>query len=113
MFWQCVVVEHARVQGAGATPIEVARRGLVIFRWGVLSLRSSYPIRPRGPMSGTIRFVHDHANDVHIAYVKWLIETEGDCRVWHKQLEEYFTTFGRKIDIIYVCDDLRLGSKIG
>jgi len=64
-------------------------------------------------MSGTIRFVHDHANDVHIAYVKWFIETEGDCRVWHKQLEEYFTTFGRKIDIIYVCDDLRLGSKIG
>jgi hypothetical protein len=64
-------------------------------------------------MIGSIRFEHDKADDVHIAYVKWFIETEDDCRVWHKQLEGYFKKFPKKVDIIYVCDDLRLGPKIG
>ena len=64
-------------------------------------------------MIGTIRFEHDEPNDIHIAYVKWLIETEEDCRVWHKQLEDYFKEFEEKVDIVYVCDDLRLGPKIG
>jgi hypothetical protein len=64
-------------------------------------------------MKGTLRFEYDQANDIHIAYAKWFIETEEDCRVWHKQLEDYFTKFDRKLDIIFVCDDLRLGPKIG
>lgn len=64
-------------------------------------------------MIGTIRFEHDKVNDIHIAYVKWLIETEDDCRAWHKQLEDYFQKFDKKVDAIFVCDDLRLGNKIG
>jgi len=64
-------------------------------------------------MIGSIRFEHDRPNDIHIAYVKWLIETEEDCRVWHQQLEDYFKKFDSKIDIIFVCDDLKLGPKIG
>jgi|SoiMethySBSTD1v2_1073268.scaffolds.fasta_scaffold10777_6 hypothetical protein len=64
-------------------------------------------------MKGTIRFEHDHVDDIHIAYVKWFIETEEDCRAWHKQLEGYFSKFHGKVDIIYVCDDLKLGPKIG
>jgi hypothetical protein len=64
-------------------------------------------------MIGSIRFQHDIANDIHVAYAKWFIETEEDCRVWHKQLENYFCKFKHKLDIIYVCDDLRLGPKIG
>jgi hypothetical protein len=64
-------------------------------------------------MNGTIRFEYDQVDDIHIAYVKWFIETEQDCRAWHKQLEDYFKRFDKKVDIIYVCDDLRLGPKIG
>src|SRR5262245_10651681 len=64
-------------------------------------------------MLGSFRFDYDAANDIHIAYAKWFIETEEDCRVWHKQLEDYFSNFRGKVDIIYVCDDLRLGPKIG
>lgn len=64
-------------------------------------------------MIGSIRFEHDKINDIHVAYVKWFIETEEDCKVWHKQLEDYFKRFKDKVDIIYVCDDLKLGPKIG
>lgn len=64
-------------------------------------------------MIGSIRFEHDKANDVHIAYVRWFIETEDDCKIWHKQLESYFQKFDRKVDIVFVCDDLKLGPKIG
>ena len=64
-------------------------------------------------MKGTIRFEYDPVDDIHIAYAKWFIETEDDCRVWHKQLEDYFSKFHGKVDIIYVCDDLKLGPKIG
>ena len=64
-------------------------------------------------MIGTFRFEYDPANDIHIAYAKWFIETEEDCRVWHRQLEQHLGKFGCKVDIIYVCDDLRLGPKIG
>jgi hypothetical protein len=64
-------------------------------------------------MIGSIRFEHDKINDIHIAHVKWFIETENDCEVWHKQLESYFKKFKEKVDVIYVCDDLQLGPKIG
>jgi hypothetical protein len=64
-------------------------------------------------MIGTIRFEYDQANDIHIAYPKWFIETEEDCRTWHRQFEDYFKPLGRKVDVIYVCDDIRLGPKIG
>jgi len=64
-------------------------------------------------MIGSIRFDYERTSDVHIAYVKWFIETEEDCRAWHKQLEDYFKRFDEKIDIIYVCDDFRIGPKIG
>jgi hypothetical protein len=64
-------------------------------------------------MSGSIRFEHDKKTDIHIAYVKWFIETEEDCKGWHKQLENYFKKFDHKVDIIFVCDDLKLGAKIG
>lgn len=64
-------------------------------------------------MIGTIRFEHDKINDVHVAYVKWHIETERDCKVWHKQLEDYFKKFEDKVDVVFVCDDLKLGPKIG
>lgn len=64
-------------------------------------------------MIGSIRFEYDRAKDIHIAYIRWLIETEEDCRVWHKQFEDYFTKFGKKIDIIYDCDEFRIGPRIG
>jgi hypothetical protein len=64
-------------------------------------------------MVGSIRFGYDCVNDVHIAHVNWHIETKKDCLVWHKQLEDYFKEVGKRVDIVYVCDDLRIASKIG
>jgi hypothetical protein len=64
-------------------------------------------------MIGSIRFEHDKASDIHVAHIKWLVETEADCRIWHKQFEDYFKKFDKKIDVIYVCDDFRIGPKIG
>jgi hypothetical protein len=62
---------------------------------------------------GSIRFVHDRANDIHIAYPNWLIETEEDCRAWFRQYETYFRRFGRKVDAIFVLDEFRIGPQIG
>jgi hypothetical protein len=64
-------------------------------------------------MIGSIRFEHDKLADIHVAYITWLVETEDDCRVWHKQFEDYFKRFDKKLDIIYVCDNFRIGPKIG
>jgi hypothetical protein len=64
-------------------------------------------------MLGTVRFHHDEANDIHFAYPKWYIETEGDCRVWYAQFDAYFSRFASKVDTIIVLDDFRLGPGIG
>ncbi len=64
-------------------------------------------------MTGSVRFEHDKVNDIHVAYVKWLIESEEDCRAWHKAFADYFRQFNKKVDAIFVCDELRLGNKIG
>lgn len=64
-------------------------------------------------MIGTISFEYDAQNDVHIARPKWLVETEEDCRIWHKQFLDYFSKLPAKVDIIYVTDHFRIGPKIG
>jgi hypothetical protein len=64
-------------------------------------------------MIGTITFRYDEQNDVHIAHPKWVIETEDECRMWHKQYVDYFSKFPAKVDVIYLTDDFRIGPKIG
>jgi hypothetical protein len=64
-------------------------------------------------MPGTVRFHYDEANDIHFAYPKWHIETEEDCRVWFAQYVDYFSPLERKVDVILVLDDFRIGPKIG
>jgi hypothetical protein len=64
-------------------------------------------------MVGSIRFKYDYVNDIHVAHANWHIETKEDCLVWHKQLEDYFKKVGKRVDMVYVCDDLQIASKIG
>ena len=64
-------------------------------------------------MKGSVRFHHDEENDIYFAYPKWYVETEDDCRVWHSQFEAYFSRFERKVDVIIVLDDFKIGPKIG
>lgn len=64
-------------------------------------------------MKGTVRFQYDEVNDIHLAYPKWNIETEDDCRIWFSQFEGYFARLNRKVDAIIVLDDFRIGPKIG
>lgn len=62
---------------------------------------------------GSIRFERDEKNDIVIAYPKWHIETEEDCKVWLAQYEAYFAPFGRRVDIIVVLDEFSIGNGIG
>jgi hypothetical protein len=62
---------------------------------------------------GKIRFEHDAANDVHIAYPVWRIESERDCKEWSRQYEAYFERFGRKVDVVFVLDEFHIGPGIG
>jgi hypothetical protein len=67
----------------------------------------------RDRMKGSVRFHYDEENDVHYVYPKWYVETEDDCRLWHSQFEAYFSRFGRKVDVVIVLDDFKIGPKIG
>jgi hypothetical protein len=64
-------------------------------------------------MIGAVSFHYDELNDVHVAHPRWFIETEDDCRIWHKQYVDYFSKFPEKVDVIYMTDDFRIGPKIG
>lgn len=64
-------------------------------------------------MLGTIRFQYDETNDLYIVHPRWHVETEDDCRAWFKQYEVYFSKLGKKVDVVLVLDDFRIGAKIG
>lgn len=61
---------------------------------------------------GTVQFQYDAENDVVIAIPNWKIETQEDCDVWFKQYTDYLTSFGRKVDMIFVLDDFAVTSQI-
>ena len=64
-------------------------------------------------MKGTLRFRYDSENDVVIATPHWNIETKEDVLVWFGQYESYMKRFGRKMDVIIVLDDFKIGPTIG
>jgi hypothetical protein len=64
-------------------------------------------------MKGTIQFRYDKVHDIHIARAKWTIETEEDCKVWAQQFVEYFTPLDKRVDVIFDCDEFRIGKGIG
>jgi hypothetical protein len=64
-------------------------------------------------MKGTIRFQYDTVHDIHIAHARWTIETEDDCKLWAQQFVEYFTPLGKRVDVIFTCDEFRIGKGIG
>ncbi len=63
--------------------------------------------------TGSIRFEHDEAHDVYIAYPRWTVESDDDCKVWFQQYVDFFGPLGRKVDAIIVLDDFKLGKDIG
>lgn len=64
-------------------------------------------------MRGTIQLHYDKVHDIHIARARWTIETEDDCKVWAQQFVDYFTPLGRRVDVIFECDEFRIGNGIG
>jgi len=64
-------------------------------------------------MVGYVTFRYDDANDIHFAYPKWLVETEDDCRIWYQQFVDHFSKYGKKVDVVIVLDDFRIGPAIG
>jgi hypothetical protein len=64
-------------------------------------------------MKGTIRFQYDTVHDIHIAHARWTIETEDDCKLWAQQFVQYFTPLGKRVDVIFTCDEFRIGKGIG
>ncbi len=63
--------------------------------------------------TGSIRFEHDEAHDVYIIYPAWTVESEDDCKVWLQQYVDFFSRIGRRVDVILVLDDFKLGKNIG
>jgi hypothetical protein len=63
-------------------------------------------------MNGTIEFQHDKINNLIIAKPKWIIETKEDCELWFKQWSNYFSKFGKKVDVIVVLDSFKVATAI-
>lgn len=63
--------------------------------------------------TGSVKFVYNRQHDVHIAYPDWTLETEDDCKAWHKQYADYFTKLGKKVDMIVILDKFAIGASIG
>jgi hypothetical protein len=78
-------------------------------KWYVKRVR----LNDGGGMKGTIRFRYDSENDVVIATPHWNIETKEDVLVWFGQYESYIKRFARKMDVIIVLDDFKIGPTIG
>jgi hypothetical protein len=65
-------------------------------------------------MAGTVDFRHDVRNDIVVCTPHWTMETAEDCRAGFKQCDDYFSQFYRKIDVVFVLDDLKIsGDMIG
>jgi hypothetical protein len=64
-------------------------------------------------MGGTIRFDYDKANDLYVVVPKWNIETDEDCKAWHQQYVDFLGKLNKRVDMILILDDFRIGAKVG
>jgi hypothetical protein len=64
-------------------------------------------------MKGTIRFRYDRENDVVVATPHWNVDTKEDVLAWFGQYGAYMKQFARKMDVIAVPDDFKIGPTIG
>jgi hypothetical protein len=65
-------------------------------------------------MTGTVDFKHDVRNDIVICTPHATMETEDDFQEMFEQFDNYFRHFYRKMDVVFVFDDMRItGEMIG